>query len=498
MLRAHGVVGKFVEFYGPGVVGHHARRPGHDLQHEPGVRLHLRLLPDRRRDPALPAVHRRPERDRATWSRPTPRSRACGTTRPTSPATPSTSSSTSARSSPPWPAPAARRTGCRSTDAQRAFREVLPDMLGPTGRPATAAVLGRRGLRGVVPGQRPARDRRGRASPGQDARTGDRARTARRDACRPAEPARAGHPGRAGPRVDHGSVAIAAITSCTNTSNPSVMVAAGLLARNAVEPRPAQQAVGQDQPLARAPGSSPTTSTTPGSPRTWRSSASTSPGYGCMTCIGASGPLIPEVTDAVTEHDLTVVSVLSGNRNFDGRINPDVRMNYLASPPLVVAYALAGTMDIDLLTRPARHRRRRATRCTCATSGPTPARSRTSSTRPSTPSMFTSAYADVFDGDERWQRLDAPDRRHLRLGRGLDLHAPAAVPGRDDAASRTPCATSSGARVLVKLGDSVTTDHVSPAGAIPVHTPAGRVPHRASASSGSSSTPTPPAAATTR
>ncbi|HEX5993613.1 MAG TPA: aconitate hydratase AcnA, partial [Jiangellales bacterium] len=271
--------------------------------------------------------------------------------------------------------------------------------------------------------------------------------------------------------LDDGHVAIAAITSCTNTSNPSVMVAAGLLARNAVRCG-----------LRRKPWVK--TSLSPGSRvvTDYYDKAGLTPyldalgfhltGYGCMTCIGASGPLVDEVSAAVREHDLSVVSVLSGNRNFDGRINPDVRMNYLASPPLVVAYALAGTMDIDLTTEP----------LGTGPAGqpvylrdiwPTPHEIQSVIDATIDPVMFTTAYADVFTGDDRWRALDAPTgatfswddtSTYLRRPPYFDQLRPEPAPQADI----------TGARVLVKLGDSVTTDHISPAGAIPAHTPAGR------------------------
>jgi aconitate hydratase len=271
--------------------------------------------------------------------------------------------------------------------------------------------------------------------------------------------------------LHHGSVAIAAITSCTNTSNPSVMIAAGLLAKNAVE---------------RGLRSKPwvKTSLSPGS-RTvtdYFDEAGLTPylerlgfhlaGYGCMTCIGASGPLIDEVSAAVTDHDLTVVSVLSGNRTFDGRINPDVRMNYLASPPLVIAYALAGTMDVDLLTEPLG---------TDADGQPVYLRDIWPSTRAVQEvieatldaDMFTRAYADVFAGDDRWRGLDAPEGQTFDWDDASTyLRRPPYLEGLS--AETGPVQDITGARVLVKLGDSVTTDHISPAGAIPPRTPAGQ------------------------
>jgi aconitate hydratase len=268
--------------------------------------------------------------------------------------------------------------------------------------------------------------------------------------------------------LTHGHVAIAAITSCTNTSNPSVMVAAGLLARNAVR-----------RGLRRKPWVK--TSLSPGSrvvvdyyDRAGLTGALDALGFnltgiGCMTCIGASGPLIAEVESAARDHGVSVVSVLSGNRNFDGRINPDVRMNYLASPPLVVAYALAGTMDIDLVheplgTDPAGHP------VYLRDVWPAPDEVRAVIESTIEPGMFTAAYAGVFTGDERWRALESPrgstfpwDPASTYLVRPPYLDATPARPG-----------DISGARVLVKLGDSVTTDHISPAGAIPAGTPAGR------------------------
>jgi aconitate hydratase len=270
--------------------------------------------------------------------------------------------------------------------------------------------------------------------------------------------------------LHHGSVAIAAITSCTNTSNPSVMVAAALLARNAV-----------DRGLRTKPWVK--TSLSPGSRvvTDYFDDAGLTPyleklgfhlaGYGCMTCIGASGPLIDEVSQAVHDHDLNVVSVLSGNRNFDGRINPDVRMNYLASPPLVVAYALTGTMDVDLLKEPLG---------TGSDGEPVYLRDVWPSSREVQEvidatldaAMFTRAYADVFTGDGRWRELDASSGETFAWD---DASTYLRRPPYLDGMTAEPEALGQieGARVLVKLGDSVTTDHISPAGAIPPRTPAG-------------------------
>ncbi len=271
--------------------------------------------------------------------------------------------------------------------------------------------------------------------------------------------------------VDHGSVVIAAITSCTNTSNPSVMVGAALLAKKAVEAG-----------LERKPWVK--TTLAPGSKvvMDYYERAGLTPyleklgfslvGYGCTTCIGNSGPLPEAISAAVAANDLAVVSVLSGNRNFEGRINPDVKMNYLASPPLVVAYALAGTMDIDLTTEP----------IGTGSSGqpvylrdlwPAPAEIESIVETAVAAEMFTRDYADVFSGDDRWQELDvppgdtfawAPDSTYVR-------HPPY-FEGMQTEPS--PVTDIHGARVLAVLGDSVTTDHISPAGAIKTDSPAGK------------------------
>ncbi|MCL2611809.1 MAG: aconitate hydratase AcnA [Nocardioidaceae bacterium] len=271
--------------------------------------------------------------------------------------------------------------------------------------------------------------------------------------------------------LENGAVTIAAITSCTNTSNPSVMIGAALLAKKAVE-----------KGLERKPWVK--TSLAPGSKVVtgyYERAGLTSyldklgfnlVGYGCTTCIGNSGPLIPEVSDAVNENDLAVVSVLSGNRNFEGRINPDVKMNYLASPPLVVAYALAGSMDVDLFNDPLGQ----------DTDGndvflkdiwPSPAEVEQVIADSITADMFTEDYADVFAGDERWRSLPTPegdifewdeDSTYVRKAPYFD-----GMPEEP-----TEVTDIEGARVLLKLGDSVTTDHISPAGAIKKDSPAGK------------------------
>jgi aconitate hydratase len=271
--------------------------------------------------------------------------------------------------------------------------------------------------------------------------------------------------------VTDGAVVIAAITSCTNTSNPSVMIGAGLLARNAV------------QRGLRVPAYVKT-SFAPGSRVVTRYLDAThlTPylealgfhvvGYGCTTCIGNSGPLHPAVSKAIKEKDLTVASVLSGNRNFEGRIHPEIKANYLASPPLVVAYALAGTMDVDLAAEPI-GRDRNESPVYLRDIWPTAAEVEQAMKEGLTPQMFRSVYSGVFDGDENWQAVATPqDQRYAWDAASTYIRLPSFFQGL--AAQPTPPARITGARVLAVLGDSVTTDHISPAGSIPESSPAGK------------------------
>jgi aconitate hydratase len=270
--------------------------------------------------------------------------------------------------------------------------------------------------------------------------------------------------------VDHGAVVIAAITSCTNTSNPSVMVGAALLAKKAVE-----------RGLSRKPWVK--TTLAPGSKvvMDYYERAGLTPyleklgfnlvGYGCTTCIGNSGPLIPEVSKAVTDADLSVVSVLSGNRNFEGRINPEVKMNYLASPPLVVAYALAGSMDVDLVNDPLGEDRD-GNDVRLADIWPTAREVEDVVTNALAAEMFTRDYADVFAGDERWRELPTPSGDLFAWDDASTyVRKPPYFEGMP--AEPAPVSDITGARVLAKLGDSVTTDHISPAGSIKKDSPAG-------------------------
>ncbi|MGF1473547.1 MAG: aconitate hydratase AcnA [Rubrobacteraceae bacterium] len=271
--------------------------------------------------------------------------------------------------------------------------------------------------------------------------------------------------------LKHGSAVIAAITSCTNTSNPSVMIGAGLLAKKAVE-----KGLGVDAHVktSLAPGSKVVTD--------YLENSELLPyleqlkfnvvGYGCTTCIGNSGPLPEEVSEAVEENELVVAAVLSGNRNFEGRINPDVKANYLASPPLVVAYALAGHVDIDLENDPLGED---------SDGNPVylkdiwPSQEEISQTIEDSldPSMFHEQYGNVYTGNEQWNEVDVPegelyewdpDSTYVKEPNFFDDLSPEPEPLEDI----------SGARVLVKVGDSVTTDHISPAGAIPRNSPAGQ------------------------
>lgn len=269
--------------------------------------------------------------------------------------------------------------------------------------------------------------------------------------------------------LDHGAVVIAAVTSCTNTSNPEVMLGAALLARNAVE-----------KGLASKPWVK--TTMAPGSQvvHDYYEKAGLWPyleklgfylvGYGCTTCIGNSGPLPEEISKAVNDNDLSVAAVLSGNRNFEGRINPDVKMNYLASPPLVIAYALAGTMDFDFETEPLGK----------DNDGNDvylrdiwPSQKDVSDTIASAinSEMFVKNYADVFKGDERWRNLPTPSGKTFDWDpNSTYVRKPPYFDGM--AAEPEPVRDITGARVLALLGDSVTTDHISPAGSIKPGTPA--------------------------
>ena len=442
MLRKHGVVGKFVEFYRRGRGRGPGGQPGHDRQHVARVRLHLRDLPDRPEHPGLPAAHRPP----AGAARPGRgvRQGAGPVARPGArrPGTPRNSASTC----PPWcrpsPGRSARRTGSRwPTPSRPSATRCRTTWTRPTLD---------NGLAGTFPASDP-------VAAGDGTRASNPIQVTLEDGTTTA--------------VDHGSVVIAAITSCTNTSNPSVMVGAALLAKNAV-----------DRGLARKPWVK--TTLAPGSKvvMDYYERAGLLPyldklgfnlvGYGCTTCIGNSGPLPPAISEAVNDNDLAVTAVLSGNRNFEGRINPDVKMNYLASPPLVVAYALAGTMDIDLQREPL------------------------GSDAEGKPVYLRGHLAVAGGGRRRGAARGGRGDVHPRLRRRVQGRRQLARAGRSRRAtpspgtrrpptsgarrtstgcppSRSRSPTSAGAKVLAMLGDSVTTDHISPAGAIKTDSPAG-------------------------
>ena len=270
--------------------------------------------------------------------------------------------------------------------------------------------------------------------------------------------------------LDHGRVVIAAITSCTNTSNPSVMVGAGLLARNAVE-RGLERRPWVKTSLA--PGSTVVTDylDRAGLTEYLNRLQFNLVGYGCTTCIGNSGPLPPEISAAVEEKDLAVCAVLSGNRNFEGRINQDVKANYLASPPLVVAYALAGRMDLDLTSEPLGE----------GSDGepvylrdiwPDPLEVKELVGSSIASEMFTRNYGGVLEGDEIWKAVEVPEGDRYTWPDSTYVRRPSFFEGMPaEAPGVEPIA---GARVLALLGDSITTDHISPAGAIKKDSPAGR------------------------
>jgi aconitate hydratase len=272
-------------------------------------------------------------------------------------------------------------------------------------------------------------------------------------------------------KLSHGDVVIAAITSCTNTSNPSVMIGAGLLAKKALE---RGLRVKPWVKTSLAPGSKAVTE--------YLDEAGLSAaldglgfqlvGYGCATCIGNSGPLPPEVSSAVKERDLVVAAVLSGNRNFEGRIQSQVRANYLASPPLVVAYALAGTMKIDLTTE-ALGQDPSGRDVFLRDIWPSEAEVQSVMLRSVKAESFRGVYADVFRGDERWQALQVPaGSRYDWVGDSTYIRHPPFFEGLQ--MESRPLEDIVGGRVLAVLGDSVTTDHISPAGSIPADSPAGK------------------------
>ncbi|WP_018216233.1 aconitate hydratase [Salinispora vitiensis] len=470
MLRKHGVVGKFVEFYGPGVsavplanratIGNMSPEYGSTVAIFPIDAETVRYLELTGRDPQQVALVEAYAKEQGLWHDPA--------------AEPDYSERLELDLSsiePSLAGPKRPQDRVPLGNAKTLFRAALTDYVAVD----TANGEPEQGISG------PADEASAESFPASDAPANEVTDPA--DAPRDLVTAAVGSGGRATDPIrvtgadgtefelDHGAVVIAAITSCTNTSNPQVMIGAALLARNAVE-----------RGLARKPWVK--TTLAPGSKvvMDYYERAGLTPyleklgfhlvGYGCTTCIGNSGPLPEEISAAVNEKDLSVVSVLSGNRNFEGRINPDVKMNYLASPPLVVAYALAGTMDIDLANEPIGED---------AQGNPVFLRD----IWPSSTEIqeviaaaigaggFSSAYADVFAGDERWQSLPTPTGDTFAWeGESTYVRKPPYFEGMQR--EPAPVGDIGAARVLAKLGDSVTTDHISPAGAIKADSPAGR------------------------
>ena len=476
MLRKHGVVGKFVEFYGPGVsvlplanratIGNMSPEFGSTIAVFPIDQQTLDYLELTGRPAEQLALVEAYAKEQGLWH--DPDAPGYVTARYSEKLELDLSTVVPSLAGPKRP-----QDRVALSDAKRSFRAALADYVDHgDDEPDDAAEAS--GYDESVEESFPASDSpshsggNGSAAP-TDHLSGGGLSAARTGGGRPSNPAKVTIDGVAC-EVDHGAVTIAAITSCTNTSNPSVMIGAALLAKNAVE-----------KGLQRKPWVK--TTLAPGSKvvSDYYEKSGLTPyldklgfdlvGYGCTTCIGNSGPLIPEVSKAVQDNDLAVVSVLSGNRNFEGRINPDVKMNYLASPPLVVAYALAGSMDVDLFNDPLGQ----------DTDGndvfmkdiwPSAQEIEEVIASAITSDMFDTGYADVFAGDETWRSLPTPEGDTFAWDDDSTyVRKPPYFDGMPD--EPEPVTDIEGARVLLKLGDSVTTDHISPAGAIKKDSPAG-------------------------
>ena len=466
MLRKHGVVGKFVEFYGPGVgavplanratIGNMSPEYGSTAAIFPIDAETLRYLRFTGRPEEQVALVEAYAKEQGLWHDPD-----------AEPAYSETLELDLSTIVPSLAGPKRPQDRVALSDAKSEFRQALRDYADGDMSDGDMSSVDE-GVAGSFPASDPIAIRAGARN---GARAPHRASAAAGAEGRPSRPTPVTLEDGTETEVDHGAVVIAAITSCTNTSNPSVMVGAALLAKKAVE-----------RGLQRKPWVK--TTLAPGSKvvMDYYDRAGLTPyldklgfnlvGYGCTTCIGNSGPLPEPVSAAVNESDLAVVSVLSGNRNFEGRINPDVKMNYLASPPLVVAYALAGSMDVDITTEP----------LGTGSDGspvylkdvwPSSAEVQQVVDEAIASEMFTRDYADVFAGDERWTSLPTP------TGDTFDWDPESTYvrkPPYFDGMQREPAPVTdvTGARVLAKLGDSVTTDHISPAGSIKADSPAGR------------------------
>ncbi|MGC3861656.1 aconitate hydratase [Micromonospora chersina] len=481
MLRKHGVVGKFVEFYGPGVsavplanratIGNMSPEYGSTVAIFPIDAETVRYLELTGRDPQQVALVEAYAKEQGLWHDPA-----------REPEYSERLELDLSTIEPSLAGPKRPQDRVPLGSAKTLFRSALADYVAAdeTGGD-TSRKPGVPQLEKPFGADGPADEASAESFPASDSPANGVNDPA--DAPRDLETAAVGAGGRASNPVrvtgadgveyelDHGAVVIAAITSCTNTSNPQVMIGAALLARNAV-----------DKGLARKPWVK--TTLAPGSKvvMDYYDRAGLTPyleklgfnlvGYGCTTCIGNSGPLPEEVSAAVNDGDLAVVSVLSGNRNFEGRINPDVKMNYLASPPLVVAYALAGTMDIDLANEPIGEDSE-GNPVFLREIWPNSAEIQDVIASAIGATGFSSAYADVFAGDERWQSLPTPTGDTFAwAGESTYVRKPPYFEGmqRDP----KPVQDIAGARVLAKLGDSVTTDHISPAGSIKADSPAGK------------------------
>ncbi len=464
MLRKHGVVGKFVEFYGPGVsavplanratIGNMSPEYGSTCAIFPIDAETVRYLQMTGRPAEQVALVEAYAKEQGLWHDPA-----------AEPEFSETLGLDLGSVVPSLAGPKRPQDRVSLSEAKQSFRSALTDYVQgyEAGDESTVDLGSRESFPASDPPAVGSGEGNGNGTPRQAVRTNIDDRPSRRTPVTMDDGSQA--------EIDHGAVVIAAITSCTNTSNPTVMIGAALLAKKAVE---------------KGLSSQPWVKTTlaPGSKvvMDYYERAGLIPyldklgfnlvGYGCTTCIGNSGPLPEPVSRAVNEADLAVVSVLSGNRNFEGRIQPDVKMNYLASPPLVVAYALAGTMDLDLTREP-------------LGTGSDGEAVYLRDLWPSSQAiqevidsaieseMFSRDYADVFTGDERWQSLPTPtgdtfdwdpDSTYVRKPPYFDGMT----------AELTPVQDIAGARVLAMLGDSVTTDHISPAGSIRADSPAGR------------------------
>ncbi|WP_036507827.1 aconitate hydratase [Nocardioides sp. URHA0020] len=459
MLRKHGVVGKFVEFYGPGVsvlplanratIGNMSPEFGSTIAVFPIDAETTKYLELTGRSEEQLALVEAYAKEQGLWHDPDAEPRFSERLE-----------LDMATVVPSLAGPKRPQDRVSLSEARESFRTALADYVDDSGD--------QNGYDEAVAESFPASDApsngHGEAPPAGHVAAGSGPHG------RPSNPARVTLADGTSFELDHGAVTIAAITSCTNTSNPSVMIGAALLAKKAVE-----------KGLERKPWVK--TTLAPGSKvvSDYYDKSGLTPyldklgfnlvGYGCTTCIGNSGPLIPEVSQAVNDNDLAVVSVLSGNRNFEGRINPDIKMNYLASPPLVVAYALAGSMDVDLFNDPLGK----------DTDGndvfmkdiwPTPSEIEEVIAAAISSEMFDESYQDVFAGDAAWQSLPTPEGKTFAWDpESTYVRKPPYFDGMPD--TPEPVTDIEGARVLLKLGDSVTTDHISPAGAIKKDSPAG-------------------------